>query len=414
MRVLVITFTFPPARHANAKRPQQVVNAMIDAGWDVEVWTSRIGMVPGDAEIATHERCRVIRLPDPVSSLASMFGRGGRWERLITLLANGLLWPDSCRLWARRVLRSARGEQHRFDRVLAFVFPPSILLGGDMDGVVDRKWVFDMQESVSPQYALHPRRSRLQRWLTPRLARAERATLHKAGRVLFTAETNRRAYIDAGLADAKSTRHIPFFHDAGAFAERRIPRPGFEIGYFGNFDLRGHRNPATFLRSLAGFLAEHPEAREKTRFVFHGDWLPHHDELLDDLNLRDVSHLHVTVAFNEYLEKVRTSPILLLVAAAEHNLFMPSKVVEYLGAGRPVLAFVPQDSEVAGVLRQAGMADFICEVADVDQGILTIERLWQRYLANDLSPESMKTEEWSSTRQIPRYLDLLRESLPEG
>ena len=279
-----------------------------------------------------------------------------------------------------------------------------------MEGVVDRKWVFDMQESVSPQYAIHPRRSQLQRWLTPRLARVEGQTLHKAGRVVFTAETNRRAYIDAGLADAECTHHIPFFYDAGVFAERRAEEPGFKIGYFGNFDLRGHRNPATFLKSLAGFLAAHPEARESTRFIFHGDWLPHHDALLDELELRDISHIHGSVSFSEYLENVRTSPVLLLEAAAEHNLFVPSKVVEYLGAGRPVLAFVPENSEVAGVLRQAGMSDYLCEVGDVDGGIRTIERLWQRYLAHELSPESMRTEEWSSTRQIPRYLDLLRKS----
>ncbi len=409
MRVLVITFTFPPSSHANAKRPYYLVRAMLEAGWEVEVLTSRIGMDAGGEELIDHPKCRIVRIDDPIWSLSTVFGRGTRWEKATTLIGNGLLWPESCRWWALKVFSTIRKSRAGHDRVLAFVFPPSVLLAGMEDGLVDRRWIFDLQESVSPQYAIYPRRSPLQKLLTPKLARVERCTLGLAGRVVFTAETNRRAYIQSDLVEEGKTELIPHFYDSDVFSRRGEVEEDFVIGYFGYFDLRGYRTPEVFLRALAGFLAKRPEARRRTRFVFYGNWMPGHDHMVDGPGLRDVTEIHAAVSLDRYLELVKKCPVLLLLTAAKLNLFMPSKVVEYLGANRPILAFVPEDSEVAGVLRQAGMSDFACGERDVDAGIRAIERMWELYLAGDLKTDGSRTGRWSSAVQIPRYLGLMKE-----
>lgn len=407
MRVLVITFTFPPSSHANAKRPYYICKAMVDAGWEVDVVTSQIGMDEGSDELIRHPNCRIRRLEDPVWSLATTYGRGTRWEKAVGLAANGLLWPESCRWWVQTVFSTVAPEIDRYDRVLAFVFPPSVLLAGERDGLVDRRWIIDYQESISPHYALHPRRSPLQIWLTPKLARVERATLGLAGRVVFTAETNRLAYIGADLVEASKTKLIPHFYDSEVFANPGEVMEDFVIGYFGYFDLRGWRTPEIFLRALAGFLERHPEARSRTRFVFYGKWLPEHDPMIDDQGLRDITEIHDSVPLHEYLELVKTCPVLLLLTAAELNLFMPSKVVEYLGAGRPILAFVPPESEVAGVLHRAGMGEFSCGERDVEGGIAALGRLWELFGASQLLPSASSSASWSSATQVPEYLRLL-------
>lgn len=407
MRVLVITFTFPPSSHANAKRPYYLVKGMLDAGWKVDVLTSRIGMGADLAETITDSNCRITRVFDPMWAISTLFGAGTRWERLVNLLGNGVIWPESCRLWAMRVFAMARGGVSGYDRVIAFVFPPSVLLSGSIPGLVDNRWVFDMQESVSPQYALYPRRSPLQKLLTPRLRRAEGLTLHRAGKVVFTAETNRNAYIEEELVPPERTELIPHFFDARVFSEPGIVSGDFTIGYFGYFDLRGVRTPETFLRALHGFLVKRPEAREKTRFLFHGSWLPAHNTMLDKLGLWDVAQIKSSVPLDEYLELVKSCPVLLLLTAAKLNLFMPSKVVEYLGASRPILAFVPPDSEVAGVLKRSGMDGFVCGEHDVAAGVLAIERLWEMYVGGSLDAVAEGSRHWSSEVQIPRYLELL-------
>ena len=99
--------------------------------------------------------------------------------------------------------------------------------------------------------------------------------------------------------------------------------------------------------------------------------------------------------------------MLLLVVAPEHNLFMPSKIVDYFGAGRPIIAFVPGDSEMHQVLAQAGMLEYASSERDVEAGVRALERLWGRHQAGTLAAESAAVGHWSSTTQIPRYLELV-------
>jgi glycosyltransferase involved in cell wall biosynthesis len=408
MKVLIVTVAFPPSPHANAKRPFFVAKAMLEAGWQVEVLTTRDGMPDSAVEVLDHPGCRITRLPDPVSDAKAALTSKPRLARILHLAANGMLWPDFHRLWVRKVIRAIRERQGGYDRVLAFVFPASLFLTGKERDLVDERWTFDMQEPVSTQYKRYPRRSAMQRLLTPRLERLELHTLHRAGAVIFTADTNRRTSIAEGLVPAERAIHIPFFFEPETFSGPTEVASGFQITYFGNFDLRGHRNPATFLESLALFLERNPQARDVTRFVFHGSWLPEHDSIIARHGLMDVVSIREPVPFHEYLVRVRQSPMLLLVAAAEHNLFMPSKVIEYIATGRPVLAFAPKDSEVAGVLTAAGMDQFICGEGDSNEGAAALERLWKLHQQGQMHPTTNRNGNWSASHQIPRYLEAVR------
>jgi glycosyltransferase involved in cell wall biosynthesis len=407
MRLLVLTHTFPPSTHANAKRPHYLVQGFLNAGWQVDVFTHPVGVPAGAAESVAHPALRIFRLDDPTARLLRTC-RGHKWLfRMVAWAAAGLLWPDEYAWWVRRVFRAVQARP-RYDRALAFVLPGAILLGGRCPGLVDRSWTFDYQESVTPQQRKLARRSPLQRWLLPRLAALERETLHKAGRVIFTANTNRQAYIREGLVEERATAHVPYFFNAEAFARPAdaLP-PDFEVVYFGTFDCRGARSPETFLRTLAKFLQQRPEARSRARFVFYGSWLDDHNGWVDALALRDVVSLHPPVGYAQYLDKLKQSAVLLLVVSSAHNLFMPSKVVDYFGARRPIMAFVPRDSEMRQVLEQAGMAEFACDESDVAGGVRVLEKLWMRYQAGELAAKPGKTGFWSSATQIPRYLELV-------
>lgn len=408
MRVLVITHTFPPSSSSNAKRPGILVKHMLDSGWEVEVLTSWLGMSRGQEEVLDRDCCQINRLRNFSDSVARSLSAGSRIELILVTLMSGIMFPDIWMPWSRFACRVARERKPHVDRILAFVHPPSLLLSGCYGDLVDSKWVFDFQESVSPQYKLYPRQSPLQRWWTPRLERLERSTLHRSGGVVFTAETNRRAYLKADLVKEGATHHIPYFYDLCDFRDDAAVSGDFEIGYFGNFDSGGRRTPAVFLQALAGFLRKRPEARSRTRFVFFGTWLKRHDRYLEGSDLGDIVKIHQGISHLEYLKRIQSTRVLLLVASSGHNLFMPSKIVDYFGAQRPILAFVPPDSEMHNVMLESGMGDFTCPEDDIQSGVLAIERLWELYLAGNLECESSKTSRWSSDIQIPRYLKFLQ------
>jgi hypothetical protein len=96
-----------------------------------------------------------------------------------------------------------------------------------------------------------------------------------------------------------------------------------------------------------------------------------------------------------------------LVVAEAHNLFMPSKIVDYFGACRPILAFVPPNSEMHNVLVEAGMEDYLCGDKEVKEGILALENLWAAYLSQSLHVDSSRTSKWASSTQISRYIYML-------
>lgn len=408
MRLLILTHTFPPSTHSNAKRPYYVAKGFLKAGWQVDVVTSPLAMPRGAAETVTHPALRVVRRSDPIERLRLSFPRHPRFSQFVLLAVSGLLWPDRWVVWVLKSLCAMRGTGG-YDRTLVFLQPPSLLLTGLLRNRFGPRCIYDFQEALTPYLRSQGRHSPLQRVMLGPLERLERRACHRAGRVIFTAETNRRTYIQAGLTPEQSTVHIPYFYDAEEF---QSPAQGaadrFEIVYLGTFDWRGDRSPETFLRSLAGFLKRCPEARATTRFVFHGTWQSVHDRHLDELELRDIASLGKPLGYQDYLNRLRRSPVLLLVVAAAHNLFMPSKIVDYFGARRPILSFVPRASEMRRVLETAGMAEYACDPTDVEAGAAALDRLWRRFRAGQLTGDDSKGEFWSSETQMPRYLEAVR------
>lgn len=407
MRLAVITHAFPPSNHANGKRPYYLVNAFLEAGWEVDVYTSALGCEERVTESISHPGVNIHRQADLVVNGFQKLKRFKALHRVVVSLVAAFVWPDFYALWSRRVFkRIVKAEP--YDRVLCFVFPPSVYLAANKKGLVDHTWVFDLQESVSPQYALAPRRSPLQKRRQPELRELEKRALGQAGKVVYTAATNRQAYIDQGLVDEQKTEHIPYFYDAKVFDLSKQDIPDlFDICYFGTFDWTGSRSPKTFLTSLAGFLENHPDARSHTRFSFYGTWLAEHDGLIKDLGLEDVVNIRSAVPYEKYLELVMNAPVLLLVIAAEHNLFMPSKIVDYFGAARPILAYVPRMSEMRSVLEEAGMAEQAMDENDVAGGVQALETLWTAYSTGTLARADANAGYWSSRVQVPRYIGLL-------
>ncbi len=407
MRVAIVTHTFPPSSRANAKRPSYVVNALLAEGHQVEVFTNVLGC-DQEESLVIENGLSIHNLSDPITSLAARIDRWPILRRIFFTLLSGLCWPDIWFLWAEKISRILAGRKD-FDLVLVFIIPSSLYLCSRFDKLIDKRWCFDLQESVTPQFRRFPKRSILQRKLLPRLEMMERTAMRAAGSVIFTAKSNCDAYLEAGLVDEDKAHHIPYFYDDRVFKDNPEIEvsAGFEIRYFGTFDWSGSRSPNSFLKSLKQFLENKPEARSVTKFSFYGGWLKEHSSLIDELGMEDVVEIREAVGYNEYLNLVRSAPVLLLVVAQEHNLFMPSKIVDYFGAQRPILGFVPEGSEMSQVLAKAGMSSFVCDQNDVAAGAACIENLWAHYQGENGAPFQGDTEYWSSANLIPRYLETL-------
>lgn len=129
----------------------------------------------------------------------------------------------------------------------------------------------------------------------------------------------------------------------------------------------GPRTPAPLLAALER-LGARRDLAPRLAFDFYGFFPEEHRAALRRSPLEPVIRIHETVPYLESLSLMRGHDVMLLIDAALRNqsesVFLPSKLVDYLGSGRPTMALTPREGASARVLREVGGTSR--EVADAN------------------------------------------------
>lgn len=132
------------------------------------------------------------------------------------------------------------------------------------------------------------------------------------------------------------------------------PRPRseiFTITHTGN--LYEKREPFALLRALAALRAEVTSPALQVQFVGHATQAMR--DMVAQLELGDIVSLAPNVPFLDSLAIAQSADLLLVIdAPAEHSVFLPSKIVDYLALRRPILALTPPAGASARVLGGLG------------------------------------------------------------
>ena len=406
-KIAFISHVFPPSNRANAKRPFFLVNSFLKKGWSTDVFSSKQGIPAEITEEAfpDEKRCSIFRINDPLWNLHQILETRGGWlQGKLDSLLQAFVWPDLASFWCWKVAHKLNARD--YDAIVLCVHPKSALLLPLLCKNKTAIWIVDYQDSVSAQFKRYPRRSPLHRVLTPMLTNLEKKTLSRVDHAIFTSESSRQAYIDDGLVSKAKTTYISHFFDENLY-DRSLGWDGKKLSilYAGFFDRIGRRSPEIFLRSFNGLLRKYPEAAGLMSFDFYGRWWPEHDQFIEELELQDSVSIHPAVPYAEYLKLLQTSAVLLLITAPVHNLFIPGKLIDYLGACRPVLAFTPSDSETSGVLRSVSMNNYLCSDSDVSEGSRTLEEVWNAFCEMKLSGSTPnEVADWSSEKLAEQFV----------
>ncbi len=130
------------------------------------------------------------------------------------------------------------------------------------------------------------------------------------------------------------------------------------LRYLGNF--YGHRSPAPLFRALRTILAEEPALLEGVRVELVGQ-MP--QRMREHATLRALPdglvRLIDTVPYSKSLELMSDADLLLVIDGPDDlSVFLPSKLIEYLGSGTPIFGIVPPGTSSRLLARVgAGVAD---------------------------------------------------------
>jgi len=206
----------------------------------------------------------------------------------------------------------------------------------------------------------------------------ERYVCARASRVVFlTEEARRRAAARTSLGDRgrciypgaePPSDHPPWRQDAALL----------RFSHLGSFG--GSRNPAVLLEAARLLLDERPELAGTVRFDFYGNCDANSKRLLREFPREGVATFHGRVSRSASLAAMREADVLVLIQnVADYSAeTIPSKVYEYLVAGRPILGLVHRNAELAGLL--TGLGHTVAEAADagsVRGAISEIHRRWK-------------------------------------
>jgi glycosyltransferase involved in cell wall biosynthesis len=390
-KVLLVAYYFPPQPKAGALRPSYLARHLFEFGWEPTVLTVDY---PGDPP----DGARVIRTAEfgrrpPVSATPKPPAPEARRKSRVEMLLRDALkavvhFPDDKAGWLlsarRRALALTANE--RFDAVLSTLPPPSAhFVAREVAVRRNLPWLADYRDLwAGPRGPYFERefgemRRRVyyacERWL---LRRADALTAASEGHGKALAEYFRRSDVEV----------IPNACDLSAWDGVADSGPvRFSLCYTGKLYPR-LRTPDVLFAAVARLRAGGDPAGNALHFDFYGEDPDMVIESANRYQIADAVTVHGEVSRGEALRAQRAAAVLVLLLdiSGEDSIEVNnpgSKVLEYAGARRPILALGSPRNTIAPLMRRSGLGIYVCTEVECAQ---SIAQLYADYRAGKFEP----------------------------
>lgn len=396
-QILLLTYTFPPDNTPAAVRPKQLCDYLPAHGYQPIVVASSFDGACDELEF-------VRRVPvggEPLGVvLASKLA--GSFMRLCAPYNDRLPWAPFAASAAAQLIRSRKIEAV----VSTSPFLVSHLAAFWLKRKFDLPWVADFQDPVID----NPMRDR--RWLYPYDALVEGAIFRAADKLTANTDTvasawRRRYPRLASKVSVLWNSFDPAEKLPTCVVANRSYRVLSHIGA-----LYGQRHPGQILAALDRLGLDASEIRVKLVGPIQSSILADHRELMERLRQRGVLEFDGQLVDRKtaMFETAQADYLLLLDINAKNASFqVPSKLLDYVRCGKPILAYTPKGSPVEHILVGSGVSHTTIDPTEPcsssDQKILEFfGRPYEQRSASSWFNESL------SARTLVRTLaDLLNE-----
>ena len=361
-RLLAISWEMPPLSGPRAVQVTRTLVALGERGW-------RSRAICFDARSERYHQDHLVspealssgtvrRLPVP--SPEEWFFFRALWRVLPPLKH----LPDEKRVWVPSAIaegRRALGEEPA-DVIVSFAQPWSDhLIGLSLHRETRLPWVAHFSDPwVDSPYQGGTA------WTLRRAAAMERAVVESATRLIFVNRQTLDRVMQKYPEKWRERAHVVPQGHMGAVAAAAPLRSGpLRIVYTGRFYDR-IRTPDTFLRSIAeANRVSSLAGRLEVEFV--GAGMDRYAGLVRELGLSTIVRWAGRVSPEQARQRAAQGDVLLVVDAPSINqpsLFLPSKLIDYLPLGKPILAITPLQGPVADIIGELGY--IAVDPADVD------------------------------------------------
>ncbi|MDI6786351.1 MAG: glycosyltransferase family 4 protein [bacterium] len=413
-KVLIVACYFPPYGGMGCQRALKFVKYLPQNEWMPTVLTVKEKKTkegsPSREEFYKHKdpsllkdippEVLVHRTPilEPTLFLKKMFFRGVKKissvepsERLVQTKRNiffkylrtFLDFPDHEIGWLPFALHKGLQVIKNEDIDIIFTTSPphSIhIIGYFLKCLTKKPWVVDFRDPWTREVWFNPAtplRRRMEEGLEKRI-------LKYADKIICNTEPMKEDFIKSYSDIPKNNFEvITNGFDKEDFQDlEKKPQEKFTITYTGtmciSFDAKKsvRYNPIHFFKALRNLLDEKPELENKIQVNFVVLIREELDvsNLIKKLNLENILRIYQFLSHQECMKYLVNSDALLLIhhAGGKSKDWVPAKLYEYLGAGKPVLALIPQEQGAAYKILEetkAGIMTSSDNVNDIKEAI---------------------------------------------
>lgn len=368
-KLLAVSFSYPPKQEPRAIQVSRLLkhlkaNTVLVCEGNGAERTESAGL--GDLESFLEETLRVPLTKSPGRDLLNRLSRRVYlpvWSRT----------PDQLGPWKKPVLKAIdefmSTEQFRPDVLVTFAFP---LVDNIIGLELKRRFKLPWLAHFSDPWVDSPFRTddRLTRALNARL---EQNVIERADRLVFTSrETADLVMQKYPTALRPKVRIVPHAYEPHLFQSVPNDNNGrLVIRYLG--DLYLSRTPEPLFQALDILSVTQPELLQRFRFEIVGDV---HELNLEQMGLSQLPDglvdFRPRVNYCESLSLMTSASGLMVIDAPvtknSESVFLPSKLIEYVGADRPIIGLTPPGtasyliSRLGGWVADPGSAEQVAEV----------------------------------------------------
>lgn len=343
MKALFITYAYPPLKSPRSIQISRLVkyssHQIMVVCCDDLSW-ARDSSVPGQFGEKPAEVMRIERRERSFS--------------LLQRIVDAFSFPDAYRTWADAVAREMihSGRLNTIDVLVTFGQPMSDHLAGlSIRRATGLPWVAHFSDpwADNPFYGFNILRRQLDLYY-------ERLVIESADMLMFTS----RQTVDLVMRKYPSSwrnkcRVLPHAYDRELYPDTMRSDHGIVVRHLGNF--YSPRSAEPLLKGLRLLHEQKSVALAGVRIELIGSMYnrPRIESLLEGLP-DDLVTLRSPIEYLESLKLMTESNLLLVIDAPfDSSVFLPSKLIDYIGAGKPVFAITPPGATAELVSRYGGM-----------------------------------------------------------
>lgn len=374
-KVLVISYYFPPMGYSGVQRTAKFVKNMVDFDWEPVVLTIRPrSYYAFDQSLLKELEERNIRIvrtgsSDPTQKVFDQKKiRNELIRKILNRFSQTFLLPDNKIFWMKPALKAAREilKAEKFDIIFATAPPyTDFLIGKKLKKEFDIPLILDYRDAwYDDGLSFYP--TPFHRWIVKSM---ERKTLHSSDKIItYTRQIKEHILRHYPFLSPDEISIIPHGYDEEDFNvqfKSTKSRNKLRITYSGAF--YDERTPKFFLKAIEKLLYERPDIENQIEFMFVGNFPKYYYQKIQKGKYKSSFIFTGYIDHQTNIKHLLDSDVLWLMIRHSKNphLYATSKLFEYIGTAKPILALVPKNGAAAQILKDYKAA-FIVEPDDVE------------------------------------------------